>query len=61
LEEEEITVDTGDGKEHMTVRRNCANVLRQLAHFKTTKYYWVDAICINQDDQHEKGFQVDMM
>lgn len=60
-EEEEITLDTGDGEEHMTVRKNCAEALRQLAHFKTTKYYWVDAICINQSDQHEKGFQVDMM
>jgi hypothetical protein len=61
LEEEDITLGTGDEEEHMTVRRNCADVLRQLAHFKTTKYYWVDAICINQSDQHEKGFQVDMM
>jgi hypothetical protein len=31
LEEEEITVDTGDGEEPMTLCRNCADVLRQLA------------------------------
>jgi hypothetical protein len=61
LEEEDITLGTGDGEAHMTVRRNCADVLRQLARFKTTKYYWVDAICINQSEQHEKSFQVDMM
>jgi hypothetical protein len=26
-----VTVDTGDGEEPMTLRRNCADVLRQLA------------------------------
>jgi hypothetical protein len=61
LEEQEITLDTGEGEESMTVRRNCADVLRQLARFKTTMYYWVDAICINPSDQHEKSVQVDMM
>jgi hypothetical protein len=45
----------------MTVRKNFADVLRQLARFKTTEYYWVDAICINQSDQHKKGVQVDMI
>jgi hypothetical protein len=58
---EEITVVAGDGEEYMTVRKNCADVLRQVAHFKTTKYYWVDAICINQTDEYEKGVQVSMM
>ncbi|OAL56293.1 HET-domain-containing protein [Pyrenochaeta sp. DS3sAY3a] len=59
-EEEEITVD---GEKRMTVRKNCADVLRQLAHFNTTttEYYWVDAICINQSDRQEKSFQVNMM
>ena len=45
----------------MTVRRNCADVLRQLARLKTTEYYWVDAICINQSDHHEKGVQVNII
>jgi hypothetical protein len=45
----------------MTVRQNCADVLRQLTHFATTKYYWIDAICINQADMVEKECQVAMM
>lgn len=47
----------------LRVRQNCANVLRQAFHFKSssTGYYWVDAICINQDDNDEKSKQVAMM
>ncbi|CAN9191283.1 unnamed protein product [Alternaria alternata] len=68
--EEDITIcnsDNGDSKDRsndrrrMTVRKNCANVLRQLAHFKTAKYYWVDAICIDQMNDTEKSYQVAMM
>lgn len=46
---------------YMTVRKNCADVLRQLAHFKTSRYYWVDAICIDQQNIEEKGVQVGRM
>jgi hypothetical protein len=60
-EAEEITVVIDDGEEYMTVGKNCANVLRQVAHFETAKYYWVDAICINQNDENEKGAQISMM
>ncbi|KAH7088774.1 heterokaryon incompatibility protein-domain-containing protein [Paraphoma chrysanthemicola] len=68
--EEDITIcnsDNGDSKDRsnncrrMTVRKSCANVLRQLAHFKTAKYYWVDAICIDQINDTEKSYQVAMM
>ncbi|RYO26519.1 hypothetical protein AA0111_g7911 [Alternaria arborescens] len=68
--EENITIcngDNGDAKDRsndrrrVTVRKNCANVLRQLAHFKTAKYYWVDAICIDQTNDTEKSYQVAMM
>ncbi|KAH8629602.1 hypothetical protein IG631_16859 [Alternaria alternata] len=68
--EEDITIcnsDNGDSKDRsndrrqMTVRKNCANVLRQLAHFKTANYYWVDAICIDQINDTEKSHQVAMM
>jgi hypothetical protein len=45
----------------MTVHKNCADGLRQLAHFKTTRYYWIDAICINRSNEHEKGIQVGKM
>ncbi|ETS85133.1 hypothetical protein PFICI_03158 [Pestalotiopsis fici W106-1] len=45
------------------VRRNCADVLRQAFHFKPDgpAYFWVDAICINQQDSAEKSYQVAMM
>lgn len=68
--EEDITICNNDNEDsknrsndrrRMTVRKNCANVLRQLAHFKTAKYYWVDAICIDQSNDTEKSYQVAMM
>lgn len=36
-------------------------VLRQLAYFKTSRYYWIDAICIAQGDVAEKNGQVALM
>jgi hypothetical protein len=50
---------TNDG--FMTVRKNCADVLRQIRHFKTSKYYWIDAICIDQQNVPEKNVQVGRM
>lgn len=51
--------------EHSTgslqVRKNCADVLRQLHHFSTSTHYWIDAICINQEDEEEKTCQVALM
>jgi hypothetical protein len=45
----------------MTVRKNCADVLRQVRHFRTSKYYWIDAICIDQQNIQEKNVQVARM
>ena len=45
----------------MTVRKNCADVLRQVQHFKTSKYHWVDAMCIDQQNIPEKNVQVATM
>lgn len=45
----------------MTVRKNCADVLRQVRHFKTSNYYWIDAICIDQQNIPEKNVQVARM
>ncbi|KAF9697763.1 hypothetical protein EKO04_004210 [Ascochyta lentis] len=47
--------------ETLVVRKNCADVLRQLSHFNTSKYYWIDAICINQEDKEERAQQVALM
>lgn len=41
----------------MEVRRNCEDVLRQPCRIKGG-FFWIDAICINQADNHEKSFQV---
>ena len=35
--------------------------LRLLRHSRPMTYLWIDAICINQDDPKEKGYQVNMM
>jgi hypothetical protein len=45
----------------MLVRKNYADVLRQLAYFQTGDYYWIDSICIDQDNVREKSDQVAMM
>lgn len=47
--------------ETMVVRKNCADVLRQLAHFAASRFYWIDAICINQEDKKERAAQVTLM
>ncbi|UPX20256.1 uncharacterized protein EKO05_0010495 [Ascochyta rabiei] len=47
--------------ETLIVRRNCADVLRQLAQFASSRYYWIDAICINQEDEDERAQQVALM
>ncbi|KAI6835078.1 hypothetical protein KC340_g7416 [Hortaea werneckii] len=44
-----------------TVRWNCRYMLRQLQKHRPYGYFWVDAICINQDDVAEKNCQVQMM
>lgn len=36
-------------------------VLKQLAHFQTNRYYWIDAICIAQTNIPEKNGQVAIM
>lgn len=53
----EITVN---GK-RMTVRQNCEYVLQQAFASKRSRYFWVDAICIDQQSTNEKNHQVAMM
>ncbi|KAF2644168.1 HET-domain-containing protein, partial [Massarina eburnea CBS 473.64] len=55
------TIIIGENEAEIYVRRNCINVLRQITHFKTCEYYWIDALCINQADNDEKSYQVAMM
>jgi len=43
------------------VTANCVAALRAIRHATRRKTLWVDAICINQSDNIEKGHQVEMM
>lgn len=43
------------------VRTNCEFVLRQARRHGQSRYYWVDAICIDQSNLDEKSKQVVMM
>ncbi|RFN49058.1 het-domain-containing protein [Fusarium flagelliforme] len=54
---EEILVD---GKKLGTAR-NLHTALLRLRHPKERRRLWIDAICINQSDNHERSHQVSMM
>lgn len=43
------------------VRSNCRHALLQARSYGGSQHYWVDAICIDQEDQDEKSDQVRMM
>jgi len=43
------------------VRQNCWEVLRAVRRQRIARYYWIDAICINQAHAKEKSTQVSMM
>ena len=57
---EYITVG-GEASGSMGIRQNLANVLRRLLYFKTSRYYWIDVLCIDQHSLDEKGHQVTFM
>ncbi|KAF6822624.1 ankyrin and het domain protein [Colletotrichum musicola] len=40
------------------IRPNLEGLLRQFSRLPEPKIFWVDAICINQGNNHEKGHQV---
>ena len=45
----------------ITIRKNLAIALRHLRTLETERILWVDALCINQTDSNEKGWQVPRM
>ncbi|KAI1408731.1 heterokaryon incompatibility protein-domain-containing protein [Hypoxylon sp. FL1857] len=45
----------------LSVTLNLYLILRDLRHSNADRYLWIDAICINQEDVHERGHQVEQM
>lgn len=45
----------------LDIRTNCEFVLKQAYWYGPGRYYWVDAICIDQNNHEEKGTQVSIM
>jgi len=45
----------------MGVRLNAYEALQQIRSKYESRYLWIDAICINQDDHKERGYQVQKM
>lgn len=43
------------------VTANCENALRRLRRRSSTRYVWVDAICVDQKNIEERGHQVQLM
>ena len=60
---EEITLNTRgkDFPDPFMVRPNLASALKQLRYRDRPRYLWIDAICINQDDNSERNVQVALM
>ena len=52
-----ITVD----QSLVSVTRNLYSALEHLQYEKTVRIFWIDAICINQSDNEEKSWQVQLM
>ncbi|PMD42634.1 heterokaryon incompatibility, partial [Hyaloscypha variabilis F] len=46
---------------YLEITSNLATALRQLRHQDRPRKLWVDALCINQSDEAEKGHQVMLM
>lgn len=58
----QVTVDCGSGTcRSIAVTQNLYVALRHLRRAHSARFMWVDAICINQDEDVEKGPQVAMM
>jgi Heterokaryon incompatibility protein (HET) len=49
-----------NGQSH-AITENLAIALRHLQHERKSLLLWIDSLCINQDDNNEKGLQVQRM
>lgn len=51
----------GDFWDVLFLTRNCCSLLHYMRSSTVTRFVWVDAICINQDNLAERGSQVSLM
>ncbi|KAK0708841.1 heterokaryon incompatibility protein-domain-containing protein [Apiosordaria backusii] len=56
-----IHIGDGDGDTQLMVTRNCFSALKNLRQSDCPRAMWVDAVCINQEDDEERSHQVRMM
>ncbi|KAH8653788.1 heterokaryon incompatibility protein-domain-containing protein [Xylariales sp. PMI_506] len=45
----------------LRITKNCLDAMRAFRHESTTRMLWIDAICIDQTNNREKGVQVALM
>ena len=57
----DIKVYSGGAIEHLSITTSLFAALKRFRRPNQTRLLWADAICINQDDDHEKGNQVALM
>jgi Heterokaryon incompatibility protein (HET) len=49
------------GNAPVPVTRNLYSAMYHLVYYTNTKVVWIDALCINQTDDEEKSWQVQLM
>ncbi|KAI0376840.1 heterokaryon incompatibility protein-domain-containing protein [Hypomontagnella monticulosa] len=57
----EVQMLSPDGKHLILITRNLAEALTHIRHPDRERIMWIDAVCINQSDNAEKGRQVAFM
>ncbi|KAL8378051.1 hypothetical protein RB595_008645 [Gaeumannomyces hyphopodioides] len=55
----DLTLKGGAGNIRLT--KNCDAAMRRLRRPRKERHVWVDAICIDQNDDHERTYQVSIM
>lgn len=54
----ECSYEGMDGPTYIKVTRNCADAIQRLRYHTGTRVIWIDALCINQEDEVERSQQV---
>jgi len=50
-----------DDETHLDITASAGAILRSIIKSATDRYFWIDALCINQQDDDEKSLQVQLM